>query len=387
MTDRRRNLLIVAALLVALAVGAIVLRSAVWTLALAAPLALAAVVLLRGNRWRNGGLMAAAVALGALGVNAFAAWFAPAPAAMGAGVVQTTNPKEWMPPEPVLGYRLLPNLKVEVTETYNGELLYRVFYTTDALGMRATPAAPPGADTYLFMGDSFMLGDGLPDEETLPWQFARARDYKVRAVNFSAPGYGPNHLVRAFEAGLVDRYKNERVKAVVTWIIPSHLARVTGDGGWLGASPRYVLENGVPRHTGSFTEHRLFNPLAGLTYLAGNHLAFVKAIGERQRQQTQGDLFVALLVQLQALARERLGVPLIVIYSWPDAVATDRPGDASLVRLIERLREQGVPLLSVDKAVTGYPVADLLIPHDGHPTGLTTRLVAEELARRLIDRR
>ena len=34
------------------------------------------------------------------------------------------------------------------------------------------------------------------------------------------------------------------VKAVVTWIIPAQLARVTGDGSWLGSSPRYVLEDG-----------------------------------------------------------------------------------------------------------------------------------------------
>ena len=38
----------------------------------------------------------------------------------------------------------------------------------------------------------------------------------------------------------------DKVKAVVTWIIPDHLSRVTGDGGWLGASPRYVLEDGKP---------------------------------------------------------------------------------------------------------------------------------------------
>src|SRR5436853_374466 len=81
-------------------------------------------------------------------------------------------------------------------------------------GTRITPPAPPGADLYLFVGDSFMFGQGLEDNQNLSAQFARANDLKVRTVNFSAPGYGPNHLVRAFEAGFFDRFVGQKVKAV-----------------------------------------------------------------------------------------------------------------------------------------------------------------------------
>ena len=60
----------------------------------------------------------------------------------------------------------------------------------------------------------------------------------------------PEKTPASFEAGLFDRYAAQHVKAVVTWIIPAQLARVTGDGSWLGSSPRYVLEDGKLRHTG-----------------------------------------------------------------------------------------------------------------------------------------
>ena len=86
-----------------------------------------------------------------------------------------------------------------------------------------------------------MFGQGLADDQNLSAQYARANDFKVRTVNFSAPGYGPNQFVRALEAGLLDHLAGGGVKAVVTWIIPDHLARVSGDSGWLGAAPRYVL--------------------------------------------------------------------------------------------------------------------------------------------------
>ena len=169
-----------------------------------------------------------------------------------------------------------------------------------------------------------MFGQGLADDESLAAKFAQANDLKVRAINLGVPGYGPNHLVRLFEAGLLDRYAAQPVKAVVTWIIPAQLARVTGDGSWLGSSPRYELENGALRYTGSFNEYRLFHPIAGARYLLGEQFAFIDAIGMKQHQDEQIDLFVAMMARLQQYAREKFGAPLIVIYSWPDE--NERPG-------------------------------------------------------------
>jgi hypothetical protein len=228
---------------------------------------------------------------------AFAGAMASTP--VGVDVVHTTDPKEWIPPEPVLGYRLLPNLTVVETATRGTETLFRVTYHSNADGTRTTVPAPPGADTYLFMGSSFVFGQGLPDDETLPSQFAHLSGDKIRAVNFSAQRYGINHLVRAFEAGLLDQYKESgRVAAVITWITPSQIEWGIGDGNWLLNSPRYVLEDGVPRYTGSFLHHRLTNPIAGATYLLHKYVAFTRQIGEAQRQAEQADLFVALIVRL-----------------------------------------------------------------------------------------
>ena len=269
--------------------------------------------------------------------------------------------------------------------TFGAELIYRHTYHFDGSAARVTPAGPAGSDTYLFLGDSFIFGQGLVDDQSLAAQFAKVNDYKVRAVNLGVPGYGPNHLVRAFEAGLLDRYADQSVKAVVSWIIPAHLARVTGDGPWLGSSPRYVLDNGVPRYTGSFNDYRWTHPLAGLKYLLGEQFLFVDAIGMRQRQEEQADLFVGLLVRLQQLAREKFNAPLIVIYSWPDETSKDGYGSSSafLVTVLDRLRKLGITLVSVDNLTRKIDVSLLLIPHDGHPTAYTYELIAGELKRRL----
>ena len=384
MAAARRNFAVTALLVAVLAVAATLLPSAAWVLGLAAVLGLAGVVLLQGNRWRSGALLVSALGLGLVLVDAFAGILTPG--AHGSGLVYRAEPRDWKIDHPVLGYGARPNTSVRESATYDGKMVYDVVYTIDADGRRMTPAvqagpAPAGADTYLFFGDSFMFGSGLADGDALAAQVARVRDFRVRTANFGLTGYGPNHAVRAFEAGLVDRYADGTVRAVVTWLIPDHLRRVTGDASWLGSSPRYVLEDGAGggtvRHTGSFTEQRWRNPVDGLLHLAGEELAFVRAIGARQREERQIELTVALLLRLQTLAREKLGAPLVVIYSWPNRRRGER------VPLVERLAAAGVRTMDTLDVTDGLPVEQIQIPHDGHPSAFQIGLVAAELSRRL----
>ncbi|WP_421995873.1 hypothetical protein [Reyranella sp.] len=387
MTAVGRNLSVVALMAVVVALAAMVLPSAMWVCALAALLGLAGVVLLRGNGWRTGALLAAALALSLALLDAFAGLLTPA--AHGSGLVRTMDPRWWPPPDPVVGFRPRPDTQVIATATFDGALIYRRLYHFDATAARVTPAAPAGADTYLFLGDSFTFGQGLEDGESLAAQFADLSGRTLHAVNLGVPGYAPNHLVRLFEGGLLDRYTDKKVKAVVTWIIPAQLARITGEGSWLGTSPRYALEDGKLVWTGTFDGWRLSHPLAGAKYYLGELFPFVEAIGRQQRQEEQAALFVALLERLQKDARAKFDAPLLVLYSWPDKQS--RPGHGQsdfkqdlLVEILERLRARGLPMMRVDDFASGYPVDKLLIPHDGHPTAFQNGLIAKGLQQRLL---
>ena len=382
-----RNYWFAALLLTGVVVGAFVLPSATWICALATLLALAGVVLFRGNGWRTAALLAAAVALSLALLDAFAGWLSPT--AMGAGLVKTTIPRWWPPPDAILGFRPAANSEAINTATFGGKTVYRQVYHFDADAARVTPPAPTDAPTYLFMGDSFIFGQGLRDDESLAAQFAKANDLKIHAVNLGVPGNALNQLVRSFEAGLLDRYKQQHVKAVITWLIPAQLARVTGDGSWLGSSPRYVLESGKLRYTGSFNEHRLINPLAGAKYYLGQAFEFVDAIGMKQRQAEQIELYVAMLARLQHYAREMFDAPLVAVYSWPDEKSGPGYGSSEfaqpmLVDVLARVRQLGIPLVSVNALTHDMPVGKVLIPHDGHPSAFTNGLIAAELKRRLM---
>lgn len=386
MTGSRRNLGIAAGLLVVLAAGTAVLPSIDWVCGLAMLLGLTGVVLLRGNGWRSGALLFAAMALAVGLLDLLVGVIAPE--AHGAGLVTSYEPQDWKVIDADLGYHPRPGARIVATARYGSETVFDVTYTITAEGTRATPSAPAGADTYLFVGDSFMFGHGLNDDQTLPAQFARATDFKVRAVNASAPAYAPNQFVRLLETGRLDWLKGQPVKAVVSWIIPPHLARVTGDEPWLGRSPRYELDNGVPRFTGSFDHYRWTHPLAGLQHFADDQFAFVAAIGMRQRQEWQAKLFTALMMRLQALAREKFDAPLLVLYSWPDEESP--PGfdsttaQSQLVEILKGLRDRGIPLMAVNSLINGLPLEKIAIAHDGHPTAFADGLVAAQLKKRLI---
>ncbi len=137
------------------------------------------------------------------------------------------------------------------------------------------------------------------------------------------------------------------------------------------------------------TVNHLRDPLAGARYFADQHFPFIAAIGRGERQEHQAALFTALLVRLQELTREKLGAPLLILYSWPDEDAP--PGDfgtersqAKLVSILAGLRDRGLPLFSAERPTYGQPASKLMIPHEGHPTAFTVRLIAEALKKKLV---
>ena len=89
----------------------------------------------------------------------------------------STVPRDWWPPpDPVLGFRPRPNSEVIATATYGpARRSIDAPIISTPRRARVTPPAPAGADTYLFIGDSFIFGQGLPDDETLAAQFAKVQ--------------------------------------------------------------------------------------------------------------------------------------------------------------------------------------------------------------------
>ena len=366
--------------LAALAVAAVSLIVLPFAAALAviALVCLVSIVRLRTPLERNAALSLAAFLLGLAGIEFGLYLLEPRGQEIGAVRVQT--PPDWYPYDPVLQYKLRPNTTVKARATWGDQLLYDVTYTIDAQGARVTPGSVDSGPTYIVMGDSYAFSEGVNDDETAASQFAQRLRPPAHVVNFGVPGWGATHQVRALETGLFDKAVIGKVAAVIVWVTPPHLERVTGDASWLANAPRYDFgPDGKLYYAGTFAEYRWTHPLAGLGWLARTHFRFVRRLGNAAMEREQARLYVALTARLKELVEERYYAPLILLSNGPEASPPDQP-DLQYLPAFDGLRAIGAPVISV-RNLLGPPSGwgPYFIPHDGHPTPLMNRLVADAL--------
>jgi hypothetical protein len=339
---------------------------------------LVSIVRLRRPFWRGAALIAASSLFGLAGIEVGLTLLEPVGQEIGAVRVQT--PAHWYPWDPVVQFRPLANTVVQARATWRDELLYDVSYTIDASGARATPGSVDSGPTYLFIGDSYTFSEGVDDADTLASQFARRLDPPAHVVNLGVPGWGVTHMVRAMETGLYDRYVVGKVAAVIAWVTPPNLERATGESSWLGNAPRYDWgADGKLQFTGTFNQYRFIYPLDGLAYLARTHLRVVRRFSYAAEERKQADYYVVLVAKLRDMVQERYGAPLILLSNGPEAEPPDQP-DLQYLPAFDGIRALGAPTISVRKLI-GPPAGwgPYFIPHDGHPTPLLNRLVADAL--------
>ena len=347
-------------------------------LGLGSVLALAGVVLFRGPKWRTIWLVLASLLASFAAAEGFFGVLAEP--ALNRNMTKIDTPSQWNVSDDVVGYRPEPGVKVDVVGNFHDELVYHKTYTIEPSGARLTPGSVPQGPTYLFMGDSYIFGEGLNDDETVPSQFAQHLATPAHVVNLGVLGYSPAHLVRALETGLYDKYVVGKVGAVITWSTPLQMPRVIGDGGWLGSSPRFELDAaGNLRYTGSFTGYRLRHPMAGAWYLARTYLASAARASEAEAEREQTELYIALLKRLRDLVRERYAAPLIMIYDWPDERVQGQVDmlEAPIFQEIKKLGMANVRVRDIIDPIGNWH--NFFIPHDGHPNAVLDKRVAADV--------
>jgi hypothetical protein len=151
--------------------------------------------------------------------------------------------------DPVLGYKMRPNSVITKIRKRGDRILYRVNYSIDRHGNRITPGQEAGSRRkhLLFFGCSLVFGQGVQDDQTLPYYVARLLPGR-RVHNFAANGYGPQSmLARLRETNIAAQVKGPGERTGVYVYIDDHVHRAVGAssiaGSWGGWLPYYTLES------------------------------------------------------------------------------------------------------------------------------------------------
>lgn len=170
----------------------------------------------------------------------------------------------------ILGYKPTANTQVNSIRKRNDETIYDVIYSTDQYNRRITPVQnPKGRNKYiLFFGGSFTFGDGVNDDETLPYYVGQlASGYQPYNYGFS--GYGSQQMLAKLQSQNFRQEVEEDQGIAIYVFIDDHVQRSIGSmrvyNQWGRVMPFYTLnsDNNLVRK-GNFTSGR---PLLSTLYI------------------------------------------------------------------------------------------------------------------------
>ena len=293
----------------------------------------------------------------------------------------------WYDPEyhtghPLLGYVAQRNHVGSSTRHDNGKLTFDVQYTIGANGLRVSPpSTQENSDCILFFGGSFTFGEGVPDEQTMPYQVGLKTHQRYQIHNFGFHGYGPHHMLAALEHQIVEEAIQCAPRYVIYQAIVAHAARVAGRAFWDRHGPRYVLEEGRVVFRGRFSDTSLFSDAV---YDQFRKSAIVQRVMRKKGAQVEPQ-DIQLFGESVAAARD------YVEKHYPDSVFHvlfwDWFGEERRIAMLEALRQRDIvvhPISTIlpDRGENGLRYQ--LSPSDIHPSPLAHERIAEYVVYHII---
>lgn len=271
-------------------------------------------------------------------------------------------------------------------------VIYDVAYTIGHDGLRISPPPDETADgSILLFGCSFMYGEGLRDEDSLPYRIGLLSERKYEVRNFGFHGYGVHQMYSALASGLVERAASKPPKVVIYQAIPDHVGRAAGLYNYEYNHPRFVLrDDGTILRLGQFfdkSEHPWF--VGGLVHQLRKSYV-LRLVLDRPRPMTDADehLWVRLVEESRnEVARRFPGAEFhVLLWSW-----VGQP-DAHQLRLSAQmssdLQQCGIPVHAVTEMLEGYarnPGPYQLSPsYDTHPSAKANDAIARYVVSHLL---
>ena len=182
--------------------------------------------------------------------------------------------------------------------TPDGRMIYDVIYTIGDDGFRVTPVDPGSGDQIVFYGDSFTFGEGLKNNETLPYYFAQLTGRPVKNYGFHA--YGVQQPLSIMKSDL-------DTSGAVNFLLtaPWHAERAACKVFYSAGSPKYeIAADGSVVETGLC---RLITNLGPLGKIINFSNLYQLYLATRSTEVTDADYdrYLAIIGDMARISRER----------------------------------------------------------------------------------
>lgn len=275
------------------------------------------------------------------------------------------------------GYEMEANIKRVVKDTLDKKIIYESTVTTDSFGRRIIPGSNnKESDAFLaFFGDSFTFGDGVNDDETLPYFISKLLP-KYLVYNYGVGGYGPQHTLAKIEGGNLHQEIGAKKGIGVYLYIDGHVGRAVYGmrSGWVQRSPYYELAN-----DDSLIRKGNFHTSNPITYTLYQDLfmksAFLSLLGFNPPYIGTKEILFTCRILNESKNRFAQQFPIsnfIVIF---------HPGQNKYAQTLKNcFNEKGINYL--DYSEMPWP-EQYRIPFDGHPNARGHQYFAELIAPQL----
>lgn len=283
---------------------------------------------------------------------------------------------------------------------FDNKLLYQVKYTIDDHGLRI--ASPPVSATkresrcLLFFGDSFTFGEGVNDEETMPYRVGEKTNRRYQICNFAFLGYGPHQMLAQLQQGLVDAAIEECKPLVAIYqALPDHVSRAAGLEAWDQSGPKYVSGgDSLVLWKGRFDEQKPHDFL-------GSFRAFHRSLPkDTKRYLEKSAMYRAFLFMHRAVNDDDIDVFLRIVDRSRQIIESQHRGASFHVvfwdfsgenpvesKIIEGLKQRGIPvhlISSILPEFRGHEERFKIHHADGHPNSLAHDRVADYIVKTII---
>jgi hypothetical protein len=273
--------------------------------------------------------------------------------------------------------------------TFNDTVVYDVAYTIGPDGLRVSPPVDDSRlrGCALFFGCSFTFGEGLDDDQAMPWRVGVRTNGEYRIHNFGFHGYGPHHMLAALESGFVERTVKTRPTHAVCQAVPEPAAGTAGGcpGGRHRPGDRLAGDGSVKRDgflDDGDSRSRLVKRVRKL--LAGSGIWAWNDLRMRYARDEEIDLFVGIVRASERAIREKFPGCRFHVILW-----RDEQGEERFEKTLRGLRNAGITVHRMDDILPGYasdPRRYDIGPHDRHPNALANDLIAAYVVREILGR-